>query len=125
MMSKKTKTLIEGFFKITQDEELRKASLQEPEDVVKTDEEQMLERIIEADPEEKSIDGNDYVELTIEVLQAFLTTKIPFSPVARVGGADGMRLARAAFSVILKFSEQTEAFKSLWDEVEMHGMGIA
>jgi hypothetical protein len=68
MMSKKTKTLIEGFFKITQDEELRKASLQKPEDVVKTDEEKMLERIIEADPEEKSIDGNDYVELTIEVL---------------------------------------------------------
>ena len=42
----------------------------------------------------------------------------------RIGGSDGMRLTRAAFAVIVKFSEQLPTFKTVWDEVEMIGMGI-
>jgi hypothetical protein len=103
IMSKKTKDLIEGFFKITQDEELRKYALQEPSDLVKTENDELLERVIEVDPEVADENEVDYVELTIEVLQQFVTTKIPLSPICRIGGVDGMRLARASFAVILKF----------------------
>ena len=42
----------------------------------------------------------------------------------RVGGPDGTRLTRAAFSVIIKFSEQISIFKGVWDEVELLGMGL-
>ena len=40
----------------------------------------------------------------------------------RVGGSDGMRLTRAAFAVIVKFSEEIEDFQLLWDSVETIGM---
>ena len=42
----------------------------------------------------------------------------------RVGGPDGMRLSRAAFAVSIKFSEQINLFKIVWDAVEMAGMTI-
>lgn len=35
-----------------------------------------------------------------------------------------MRLSRAAFAVILKFSDQVSLFRSLWDQVELAGMGL-
>ena len=40
-----------------------------------------------------------------------------------VGGADGLRLARAAFAAVLKFSEQLSVFRTIWDEIEMIAMG--
>ena len=43
-------------------------------------------------------------------------------PLMIVGGADGMRLTRAAFAVIIKFSEQATMFISFWDSVEMANM---
>ena len=42
----------------------------------------------------------------------------------RVGGNDGLRLSRAAFAVILKFSELTRILRTVWDEVELVCMGI-
>lgn len=42
----------------------------------------------------------------------------------RVGGADGMRLTRAAFAVIIKFSEQIDLFRRVWDAIEGAGMSI-
>ena len=35
-----------------------------------------------------------------------------------------MRLSRAAFAVIIKFSEQIDLFRATWDEVEMMAMSI-
>ena len=40
-------------------------------------------------------------------------------PYARLSGSDGMRLSRAAFGVMIKFSELFEAFVTLVDEVDM------
>jgi hypothetical protein len=40
-------------------------------------------------------------------------------PYARLSGADGLRMARAAFGVMIKFSDQFESFVSLVDEVDM------
>ena len=42
----------------------------------------------------------------------------------RIGGSDGMRLSRAAFAVIIKFSEQIPLFRQLWDEIEMVGLSV-
>lgn len=42
----------------------------------------------------------------------------------RIGGNDGTRLTRAAFAAIIKFSEQVNIFRGVWDEVEMIGMGL-
>lgn len=39
-----------------------------------------------------------------------LERKVPFVPYARINGADGMRLSRAAFGVMIKFSEFFETF---------------
>ena len=41
-------------------------------------------------------------------------------PYARLSGEDGMRLSRAAFAVMIKFSELFDDFGNLVDEVDMH-----
>jgi myosin heavy subunit len=40
-------------------------------------------------------------------------------PYARLSSEDGMRLSRASFAVMIKFSEFFEEFSMLVDEVEM------
>ena len=45
-------------------------------------------------------------------------------PYARLTGPDGMRLSRAAFSVMIKFSEYFDAFTMLVDEVDMQWMEL-
>jgi len=40
-------------------------------------------------------------------------------PFARLGGADGLRLSRAAFAVMVKFSDLLDDFTSLVDQVGM------
>ena len=49
----------------------------------------------------------------LKVLQQGLLTKIPFCPYARLGGMIGERLARAAFAVLTKFSQNMESFMHL------------
>ena len=44
---------------------------------------------------------------------------MPMVPYARLSGEDGMRLPRAAFAVMIKFSEFFEEFNMLVDEVLM------
>ena len=56
--------MIEGFFKITQDDELRDLTFKKEEEVEKTEEDDLLERIWTKNPE-PSLDGNDYLELTL------------------------------------------------------------
>jgi len=38
---------------------------------------------------------------------------------ARLSGEDGMRLSRAAFAVMIKFSEFFDEFNQLVDEIDM------
>ena len=45
-LSNETKHLIEGLFKISNDENLRKFALSSPDDVVKTEDDQMLEKVM-------------------------------------------------------------------------------
>lgn len=40
-------------------------------------------------------------------------------PFARLGGADGLRLSRAAFAVMVKFSDLLDDFRALVDQVDM------
>ena len=44
---------------------------------------------------------------------------MPIVPYARIGGAEGLRLARAAFAPILKFSDLIDQFSELVDEVDL------
>jgi hypothetical protein len=43
---------------------------------------------------------------------------------ARLGGSDGLRLTRAAFSNLVKFNSLTEQFTQLVDEVDMQWMEL-
>ena len=100
--------MIQGFFRITQDEQLKALAAQEASDVILTEDDIILDRIVspgaEVDPAHLSIDGVNYMEQTIKVLQA-VACKKRGELLMSVGGDDGMRLARAAFAVIIKFSE--------------------
>ena len=57
-------------------------------------------------------------QLTLDVLQQGILSKVPPCPFARVAGENGLKLTRAAFAAILKHSEQLESFKNLSLEVE-------
>ena len=48
-----TKSLIEGFFKITQDQQLREYALKKPEDVEVTEEDRLLSEVLEKEKKEK------------------------------------------------------------------------
>lgn len=62
---------------------------------------------------------NPQVDRLIGYLQQFLERKIPLVAYARLSGEDGMRLSRAAFAVMIKFSEYFEEFNMLVDEMDM------
>ena len=78
---------------------------------MRSEEDKLLSRIIE----KNTLDAD--MEVAINVLQVSLQKKIPFVPHARLGGENGLRLNRAAFAVILKFSCQTQAFQQFMVEV--------
>jgi len=63
---------------------------------------------------------DERTDRVIKQLQQILEKKIPFVPYARLGGPDGMRLSRAAFAVMIKFSEFFEDFQNMVDEVEIN-----
>jgi len=107
-LSESTKVQIEGSFKITGDKELQKLALSEASDVTLTAEDSVLHAIINND---------DTVRLTLEVLQEALVKKVPMCVYARLGGNEGMNLSRAAFAVILKFSESVASFNAVKDLV--------
>ena len=44
---------------------------------------------------------------------------MPMVPHARIGGPDGMRLTRAAFAVMIKFSDLTADLVAAIDETDM------
>lgn len=62
---------------------------------------------------------NVIVDKLIAYLQGFLERKIPMCTYARLGGEDGMRLTRASFGVMIKFSEFYDSFTQMVDNVDM------
>jgi hypothetical protein len=58
-------------------------------------------------------------DLTIQCLQFILERKMPMVPFARLGGADGLGMSRAAFAVMIKFSDLLDDFLVLVDTVGM------
>ena len=62
--------------------------------------------------------GNAKVEMAMNCLHQGLLMKRPPCLFARLGGAWGMPLARAAFAVILKHNDHTEGFAKLMEDVE-------
>jgi len=63
-------------------------------------------------------------EVAIAILQESLKNKRPMVPHAQIGGEDGMRLCRAAFAVIVKFSNQLENFSKFMTEIETAGSTV-
>jgi hypothetical protein len=51
----------------------------------------------------------------ITCLQRALETKMPMVPFARGGGPNGLKMTRAAFSLMIKFSDMLEDFVSVVD----------
>ena len=58
--------------------------------------------------------------MAIKLLQKALSTKVPMCPFANLGGRFGMRLTRAAFAALLKFSDSASTFYKFLEDV----MGI-
>ena len=91
---------------------MRKYSLQTVEQVKLSEEDTLLTNIIKCD-------GADaHTDKTIQVLQEGLLTKIPFCPFARLGADAGMKLTRAAFAVMLKFSDQAQVLLNLMTQID-------
>lgn len=67
---------------------------------------------------------NQMVDKLVGYLQNFLETKRPFVPHARLGGVDGMRMSRAAFGVMIKFSDLTDSIQTLVDEIDLLWMDL-
>ena len=68
--------------------------------------------------------GNAKVEMAVNCLQQGLLMKRPPCLFARLGGAWGMPLARAAFAVTLKHSDSVQGFAKLMEDVERTGADI-
>ena len=62
--------------------------------------------------------GNAKVEMAIKCLHQGLLMKRPPCLFARLGGAWGMPLTRAAFAVILKHSDSVQGFAKLMEDVD-------
>ena len=70
------------------------------------------------------ISGSDSVSLALQVLHQALLTKIPMCAFARIGGEYGMQISRAAFAVILKFTEKIFNFEAFCDNVKLMAVDI-
>ena len=63
---------------------------------------------------------NSDVDCIIQVLQKQLQTRIPMVPFSRTGGANGLSMTRAAYAVMIKFSDLQDEFTQLVDTVGMN-----
>jgi len=59
------------------------------------------------------VDNEDSVKLILQVLHQSLLQKVPMCAFARLGGEDGATISRAAFAVIIKFTDKTLDFEGL------------
>ena len=65
------------------------------------------------------------IEMVLNVLQQGLLKKVPMCPYARLGGNDGTRLTRAAFSAMLKFCDKIDAFIKLAEDIEFTRLDLS
>ena len=111
-LSAETKRQIEGSFKITNDQELRELAMKDENDVNLEPSDKLFIEILD------STQSSQKVQTVIDLLQQYLRTKKPICVFASVGAEQGMRLTRAAFAVILKFSDSLGPFEDLIREVD-------
>ena len=108
-ISDPTKEKMIGLAGLIQDKKLIEA-LNGMEDTMESLNDPVLNAII--------IDGeDDEVDYVIGLLQAALEQRRPPVTYARLGGMNGLKLSRAAFAVMLKFSDVLDDFVALKDEV--------
>ena len=111
-LSAETKRQIEGSFKITNDQELRELAMKDENDVNLEPSDKLFIEILD------STQSSQKVQTVIDLLQQYLRTKKPICVFASVGAEQGMRLTRAAFAVILKFSDSLGLFQDLIREID-------
>ena len=70
------------------------------------------------------LEGHDAVKLTLEVLHQSVLQKVPMCAFARVGGDDGARISRAAFAIMLKFTENIAEMTRLVKNVNSAADGL-
>jgi hypothetical protein len=95
LFSSETQTSLQDLIKISHDDTLQTLLTNKGE---RNEDDDILLSLIQEGKDER-------VDRLIKYLQNALETKRPFVPYARLSGADGMRLSRAAFAVMIKFSE--------------------
>ena len=64
------------------------------------------------------IDNDESVKLTLDVLHQALLQKQPMCMFARLGGEQGARISRAAFALIIKFTDSMIPFEVLQTAIE-------
>jgi hypothetical protein len=106
LFSAEAQSQIEDLIKISQDNELL-GLLKSSEKINEDD--KLIQALIHQGQ-------NEIVDRLIGYLQFMLERKVPQ---ARVNGAAGMRLSRAAFGVMIKFSDFTDSIQNLVDEIDL------
>ena len=53
------------------------------------------------------------------ILQTILENKRPLVTYSRLGGQNGLRMSRAAFGVMIKFSDLIDTIQNAVDEIEI------
>lgn len=86
-------------------------ALRKPEEIAFNNDDLLLAAVIDSD------DNFTNVEVALSILQLALQTKKPMVPHARIGADPGMKLTRAAFAVILKFSNKASEFVEFSDQI--------
>ena len=93
---------------------MQKLAKQDASEVIREAQDTLLQGLIDAE------ESKPEIEQTIAVLQHALMTKIPISPVARIGGEMGMKLTRAAFAVMIKCTDNVHNFLRLVEDVNFN-----
>lgn len=109
LFSQEAQEQLNELIKISQDKKLLQMLKEDPR---ATEQDQLLTAIVHKGTSE-------IVDKVIQHLQQLLERKTPLVAFARLSGEDGMRLSRAAFAVMIKFSELFDDFAALVDEVDM------
>lgn len=109
IFSEKTKKQMIGYARIMEDETLTYSMSDQKLTNGSNGQDLMIEAIIS--------EGKDpQVDAVIKYLQLIYETRKPI-PIARIGGEAGLRMSRAAFAIMIKFSDLVEDFNFLNDAI--------
>jgi hypothetical protein len=109
-LSDPTKEKMLGLAGMIQDSKLIEALMGSGEETLDALDDEVLSAIIQ----DGQCEETDYL---IGLLQRLLETRVPPISFARLGGINGLKISRAAFAVMLKYSDVLEDFVALRDEV--------